>query len=153
MYIGIYQYYCILISWELPNLSGTFNIDCRMFNSLDSLDLVLCNMRASRLFSRFSRADAGRWEGCCPNYFLPHVVQILERAWICWWTSESRPCMLWFLGLTWVQKRRLMPQIVAANFIAHDPLGFEIVLAFPYMVRCKQFSELSRHENFQCKNL
>ena len=48
-----------------------------------------------------------------------------------------------------------MPQIVAANFIAiaHDPLAFEIVLTFPYMVRCKQFSELSSHENFQCKNL
>ena len=60
-----------------------------------------------------------------------------------------------FLGLTWVQKRGLMPQIVAANFIAiaHDPLAFEIVLTFPYMVRCKQFSELSSHENFQCKNL
>ena len=46
-----------------------------------------------------------------------------------------------------------MPQIVAANFIAHDPLAFEIVLAFPYMVRCKQFSELSSDENLQCKNL
>ena len=46
-----------------------------------------------------------------------------------------------------------MPQMVAANFIAHDPLAFEIVLAFPYMVRCKQFSELSSYENLQCKNL
>ena len=46
-----------------------------------------------------------------------------------------------------------MPQIVAANFIVHDPLAFEIVLAFPYMVRCKQFSELSSDENLQCKNL
>ena len=46
-----------------------------------------------------------------------------------------------------------MPQIVAANFIAHDPLAFEIVLVFPYMVRCKEFSELSSDENFKCKNL
>ena len=30
-----------------------------------------------------------------------------------------------------------MPQIVAANFIAHDPLAFGIVLAFPYMVSGK----------------
>ena len=36
-----------------------------------------------------------------------------------------------------------MPQIVAANFIAHDPLAF---------ARCKQFSELSSNENLQCKN-
>jgi len=46
-----------------------------------------------------------------------------------------------------------MPEIVAANFIAHDPLALEIVLAFPFMVRCKQFSELSSDDNFQCKNL
>ena len=50
-------------------------------------------------------------------------------------------------------KRGLMPQIIASNFIAHDPLAFEIVLAFPCMVRCKQFSELSSDENLQCKNL
>ena len=41
--------------------------------------------------------------------------------------------------------------MVAANFIAHDPLAFEIVLAFPYMVRCKQFSELSSDENLQVR--
>ena len=46
-----------------------------------------------------------------------------------------------------------MPQIVAANFIAHDPLAIEIVLAFPYMVGCKQFAESSSDDNFQCKNL
>ena len=46
-----------------------------------------------------------------------------------------------------------MPQIIATNFIAHDPLAFEIVLAFPCMVRCKQFSELSSDENLHCKNL
>ena len=28
-----------------------------------------------------------------------------------------------------------MPQIVAANFIAHDPLAFEIVLTFPDMAQ------------------
>ena len=50
-------------------------------------------------------------------------------------------------------KRGLMPQIVAANFIAHDPLAFQIELAFPYMARCKQFSELSSDQNFQCRNV
>ena len=50
-------------------------------------------------------------------------------------------------------KRGLMPQIVAANFIAHDSLAFQIELAFPYMARCKQFSELSSDQNFQCRNV
>ena len=45
-----------------------------------------------------------------------------------------------------------MPQIVAANFVACDPLAFEMALTFPYMVRCKQFSELSSDEKLQCKN-
>ena len=45
-----------------------------------------------------------------------------------------------------------MPQIVAANFVAYDPLAFEMALTFPYMVRCKQFSGLSSDEKLQCKN-
>ena len=44
-----------------------------------------------------------------------------------------------------------MPQIVAANFVACDPPAFEMAFTFPYMVRCKQFSELSSDEKLQCK--
>ena len=157
------QFQCILeyniVYFFLGNLQicwETFNMDCRCSRPYTWL---LCNMRASQLVFRdlavqtLSASQAGRWEGCFPNCFFPHFVQILERAWICWWTPESRHFVLCFLSLIWGYKRGLMPQIVAANFIVHDPPAFEIVLAFPYMVRCKQFSELSSDENLQCKNL
>ena len=54
IYVEMGSMALVLISWELPNLLGTVNIDRRMFTSLD---LVLCNMRASQLFLRYSRAD------------------------------------------------------------------------------------------------
>ena len=112
----ILEYISNIVYFFLGNLQicseSSMYIDCRMFTSLH---LVLCKMRASQLFrdvaaQTLSASQAGRWEGCFPKCFFPHFVQILERAWICWWTSVSRPCVLWFLGLTWVQREVSCPK-------------------------------------------
>ena len=75
MYIGIYQWQCILLSWEPPNLLGTFNINCRMFTSLH---LVPCNLRASRQLFRdqMPLADtfsitSGQVRRMLPKLFFP----------------------------------------------------------------------------------
>ena len=138
--------------WNLQICCKTFNVDCKMFGSLH---LVLCNMRASQLIfwdlavQTLSASQAGRWEGCFPNCFFPRVVQILERAWISWWTSEPRHLVLCFLSLICSR----LQERPCYQLHCHDPVAFEIVLPFPYMVRCKQFSELSSDESHQCKNL
>ena len=98
-----YGFCCLMYPffWNLQICCETFNVDCKMFASLH---LVLCNMRASQLIfwdlavQTLSASQAG-WEGCFPNCIFPHFVQILERAWICWWTSECWHFVLCFLSL------------------------------------------------------
>ena len=147
------EYISNIVYFFLGNLQicseSSMYIDCRMFTSLH---LVLCKMRASQLFrdvavQTLSASQAGRWEGCFPNCFFPHFVQILERAWICWWTSVSRPCVLWFLGLTWVQRevscpKSMLPTSCLWNWACISLHG-----------KVQTVSELSSDQNFQCRNL